>query len=130
MTLRQAAAHRGLWIGAATNVQGVTGYSEPQYRPLEQAQFSLTTAENACKVGPIHPERGRYNWAGCDAIFAAAQAGDEDWLALMTAIERADDPARVVLGKMLRWALASDAAPAPATSGGCSCGSGGCDDHR
>ena len=60
----------------------------------------------------------------------AAQAGDEDWLALMTAIERADDPARVVLGKMLRWALASDAAPAPATNGGCSCGTGGCDDHR
>lgn len=59
----------------------------------------------------------------------AAQAGDEDWLALMTAIERADDPARVVLGKMLRWALARDAAPAPA-AGGCGCGSGGCDEHR
>ncbi|PTM42883.1 hypothetical protein [Bosea sp. 124] len=59
----------------------------------------------------------------------AAQAGDEDWLALMTAIERADDPGRVVLGKMLRWALARDAAPAPA-AGGCACGSGGCDEHR
>lgn len=64
----------------------------------------------------------------------AALAGDEDWLALMTAIERADDPARVVLGKMLRWALERDAAPAEAhgqtAAGGCACGSGGCDDHR
>lgn len=59
----------------------------------------------------------------------AAQAGDEDWLALMTAIERADDPARVVLGKMLRWALAQDAAPAP-VAGACGCGSGGCNEHR
>ena len=27
---------------------------------MEQAQFDLVTAENACKVGPIHPERDTY----------------------------------------------------------------------
>lgn len=40
----------------------------------------------------------------------AALASDEDWLGLMSAIERTDDPARTVLVKMLRWALARDAA--------------------
>ena len=44
MTLRQAASKRGIFFGAATNVAGVQGQSEPQYRPVEQAQFSLTTA--------------------------------------------------------------------------------------
>ena len=37
-------------------------------------------------------------------------ASSEDWLGLMSAIERTDDPARTVLVKMLRWALARDAA--------------------
>ncbi len=58
----------------------------------------------------------------------AALASDEDWLALMTAIERAEDPGRAVIGKMLRWAIARDTAPIPET-GGCACGSGGCDGH-
>lgn len=77
MTLRKAAAKAGIFIGAATNVAGVQNQSEAQYRPLEQSQFSLTTAENACKFGPIHPERDRYNWEGCDAIFSAAAAADQ-----------------------------------------------------
>jgi hypothetical protein len=69
----------------------------------------------------------------------AARAGDEDWLALMTAMERAHDPARAALVRMLGWALRSDeaeiAAPEAATpgpkAGGCSCGGGGggCHDH-
>lgn len=58
----------------------------------------------------------------------AALATDEDWLALMTAIERAGDPGRAVLDRMLRWALKRDASPS-VSEGGCSCGSGGCDDH-
>ena len=58
----------------------------------------------------------------------AALASDEDWLALMSAIERADDPGRAVLDRMMLWALQRDAAP-QAPEGGCSCGSGGCDGH-
>ena len=77
VTLRQAADKHGIFIGAATNVAGVTSTTEPQYKAVEQAQFSLTTAENACKVGPIHPERNKYSWEGCDTIFAQAKAANQ-----------------------------------------------------
>ena len=73
VTLRQAADRHGIFIGAATNVNGVTSTTDLQYKSVEQAQFSLTTAVNACKVGPIHPEREKYNWAGCDTIFEEAK---------------------------------------------------------
>ena len=39
----------------------------------------------------------------------ASMAGDEDWLDLMAALARADDPARTALDRMVRWALARDA---------------------
>lgn len=56
----------------------------------------------------------------------AARGSDEDWLGLMTAIERSDDPGRAVLARILRWALAADAAPEPAQGRStCSCGSAG-----
>ena len=77
VTLREAAAKHSLFIGAATSVGGLHNSSEPQYKAVEQAQFSLTTAENACKFGPIHPKRDAYNWAGCDAVFAAAAAANQ-----------------------------------------------------
>lgn len=54
----------------------------------------------------------------------ANKASDEDWLALMTAIERADDPGRAVLTKILTWALDKDAAAPEASHTGCSCGGG------
>jgi hypothetical protein len=53
----------------------------------------------------------------------AADASGEEWLGLMTAIERSDDPARTTLSHMLRWSLARDAASGDAT--GCGCGHGG-----
>lgn len=37
-------------------------------------------------------------------------ASSEDWLSLMTAIERSSDPARTTLEKMVRWSLLKDAA--------------------
>jgi hypothetical protein len=40
----------------------------------------------------------------------AAFAGDEDWLALMTALERAPDPGAACLRQMLRWSLRQDSA--------------------
>ena len=39
---------QGIYIGAATNTAGLANENEPQYKAVEQAQFSLTTAENAC----------------------------------------------------------------------------------
>lgn len=36
-------------------------------------QFSSMTAENAMKMGPIHPEENRYEWSGADSIAAFAK---------------------------------------------------------
>jgi hypothetical protein len=62
----------------------------------------------------------------------ASRASDEDWLALMTAVEKGDNPGRAVLQRILHWALAQDASEdaAPPHSG-CSCGGGpgGSHDH-
>lgn len=55
----------------------------------------------------------------------AAMASDEDWLGLMTAIERSDDPAQTVLTRMVRWGLAQDAKEPLTIPNGCS-GSCGC----
>ena len=37
-------------------------------------QFNSLTPENAMKMGPVHPEEGRYNWKDADLIVAFAQA--------------------------------------------------------
>jgi hypothetical protein len=55
----------------------------------------------------------------------AARASDEDWLGLMNAIERSQDPGRAVLEKIVRWSLEKDAASAEGEHQGCSCGGGG-----
>jgi hypothetical protein len=53
-----------------------------------------------------------------------AQLGsDEDWLGLMTVMERSADPSRGALERMLRWSLERDAEPATSNHPGCSCGS-------
>jgi hypothetical protein len=53
-------------------------------------------------------------------------ANDEDWLALMTATERAADPSMACLVHMIGWSLKHDAAPAAQPHSGCSCGGGSC----
>lgn len=55
----------------------------------------------------------------------AAQASDEDWLGLMNAIERAEDPGRAVLERIVRWSLDKDMVSETSPHGGCSCGGGG-----
>lgn len=45
------------------------------------------------------------------------QASDDDWLALMTALDRADDPGMACLRQMLVWSLRADKA-----GSGCGCG--------
>lgn len=37
-------------------------------------QFNSVTAENVMKVGPIHPEENKFNWAPADEIVAFAQS--------------------------------------------------------
>lgn len=36
-------------------------------------QFNSLTAENAMKMGPLHPQENRYNWGPADSIVAFAQ---------------------------------------------------------
>lgn len=74
-------------------------------------------------MGELHDESPADYVCGATRRFAA-DASSEDWLALMTAIERSDDPARTTLDRMLRWSLKQDAA-GPAAASGCGCGKGG-----
>ncbi len=59
-------------------------------------------------MAALHDESlGQYA-SGATRRFAAL-ASNEDWLSLVTAIERSDDPARTALEKMVRWSLVQDA---------------------
>jgi len=51
-------------VGVAVSVRNITG---PDTILILQ-QFNSLTPENAMKMGPIHPEEGRYNWKDADAI--------------------------------------------------------------
>lgn len=52
----------------------------------------------------------------------ASRASAEDWLGLMTAVEKGDNPGQAVLQRVLRWALAQDTAEGTAKPhSGCSC---------
>jgi hypothetical protein len=57
----------------------------------------------------------------------ASLAVSEDWLGLMNAIERANDPGLDCLTYMVRWSLEQDEAPPAPAHQGCTCGgNGGC----
>lgn len=59
--------------------------------------------------------------AGASRRFAQL-ASDEDWLALMTALERADDAGTACLKHMLEWSLRHDAhGPDEGCGGQCRC---------
>jgi hypothetical protein len=61
--------------------------------------------------------------AGAYAANAVARfadgASDEDWLGLMNAVERTDDPAGACLRRMIEWSLKQDAED---EGHSCSCG--------
>lgn len=50
----------------------------------------------------------------------AAAASDEQWLGLVAAMERCDDPARAALAHMLTWALRQDEGAGAGQSCACS----------
>jgi hypothetical protein len=57
-------------------------------------------------------------------------AKDEDWLALMNAMERGDDPGRACLTTMVRWSIRLDREEeAGCSGGGCTCGGAHDADH-
>jgi endo-1,4-beta-xylanase len=57
-------------IGVAVNVRSITGPDTA----LILREFNSLTPENAMKMGPIHPEEGRYDWKDADAIVDFATA--------------------------------------------------------
>lgn len=57
-------------VGVAVSPRSLQSTDEV---PLILAQFNSLTAENAMKMGPIHPEEGRFNWKDGDSIAAFAQ---------------------------------------------------------
>lgn len=65
-TLRDAAAKRGIYVGAAVNAGHLGGDSA--YKALAQNQYNLVTAENACKWGPIEHQQGKFNFTQCDEL--------------------------------------------------------------
>lgn len=75
------------------------------------------------EVGARYEETPGAYVAGAVTRFSDG-AGDEDWVGLIGAIERAEDPGQAALVRMLQWALARDAVGGDgALQAACSCGS-------
>lgn len=91
-----------------------------------EAMGDITLLAEVQAMGELHDESPADYVCGATRRFAA-DAASEDWLALMTAIERSEDPARTTLDRMLRWSLKQDAA-GPTAASGCGCGKGGSGD--
>ena len=74
-SLKDAAAKAGIYVGAAINYGGMAGgqYS-PSYPATALSQFSLFTAENECKWGPIHPQPAGYAYEQCDYLASTSIA--------------------------------------------------------
>ncbi len=56
-------------IGVAVSPRALQGAEAD----LIKKHFNSLTAENAMKMGPIHPEENKYNWDGADKIAAFAK---------------------------------------------------------
>jgi len=52
----------------------------------------------------------------------AGTADDDAWMGLVGAMERAEDPGRAAIVRILRWALAHEPVATASSQGGCSCG--------
>ncbi len=61
----------GLPVGAAVAAGPLR--ADARYRRLLAREFSLLTCENAMKMGPIHPEPGRWDFRDADLIAAFAR---------------------------------------------------------
>lgn len=108
---------------------------------MQQLKNETTSSEALLSLGDIvliaevdaarapHDETVGEYVSGAVKRFAQL-AGDDDWLRLMTALEKSDRPAATCLTNMLRWSISRDTRENEPTSG-CSCkgGDGGCHDQ-
>ncbi len=70
-TLREAAAARGVTIGAAVTFPG--GANRAPYEEVLRTEFGGVVAENAMKFGSIHPSRNNFNFTSADALMGFAE---------------------------------------------------------
>lgn len=49
-------------------------------------------------------------YVAASVVRFSESAGDEEWLGLVAAMERAVDPGKAAFGRMIRWAIATDEA--------------------
>lgn len=82
-------------------------------RDEDNAALVLDALDDLVLLAQVQQQAARHGeTAGEYAAVAVGRfaniASDEDWLALMTAIENSDDPARTTLERMLRWSLAAE----------------------
>jgi hypothetical protein len=99
-----------------------------QFEDEQQAGTALEALDDLVLFARIDAAGAEHDETPGEYVANAARrftalASDEDWLAIMNAIERSDDPGRAVLRRMLVWALDADSKVAKNGSG---CGGGVC----
>lgn len=95
-------------------------------RDETQAEAILLTLDDLVLKAGVEEMRAQHHESAGEYAAGAVHrfsqtASDEDWLSLIPAIQRSDDPARAALSFMLRWAVAADRTPHAAASP-CACG--------
>jgi endo-1,4-beta-xylanase len=73
-TLRDAADGRGVFVGAAVNMNPFR--NEPIYTQTLGREFNMLVAENAMKFDAIHPAQNTYNFTDADALVAYAETNN------------------------------------------------------
>jgi hypothetical protein len=108
-------------------------------RDEQNAQTALVSLGDLVLVAAVDQTRQMHDETLGEYVSGAAQrfarlASDEEWLQLMTAIEKSDNPAAACLRVMLGWSIERDEDERhgrPVEAKTCSCGgAGGCHEHR
>src|SRR5262249_45520509 len=73
-TLRSAADERGLFVGAAVNMNPFR--NEAAYTQTLGREFNMLVAENAMKLDAMHPAQNTYNFTDADALVSYAEANN------------------------------------------------------
>jgi GH35 family endo-1,4-beta-xylanase len=68
LTLREAGALVGVFIGSAANYYDLNNASDPTYTSTLNAQYDLNTAENGCKFPSTEPADGQFDFQQCDFV--------------------------------------------------------------
>ena len=69
-SLKELAKARGVMIGTCVTTRFL---QEPEYAKTISDEFSMIEPENEMKFGSLHPEQGRYDFAGADEQVAFAK---------------------------------------------------------